>query len=95
MICIFCLASCYDNRKAVLSSECVGQITKIYIDKRNHSIFKFEINSGKGNGFAADLYPKSWEYASIGDSIIKNKGDSFITIKKRDGSSMIFETRVK
>jgi len=94
-MCILYFTSCNDGKKAILDSECIGVITKVYIDKKNHSIYKFEINSFAGLGFAADLYPKSWEYASIGDSIIKNKGESFITIKKTDGSFKIFDTRVK
>ena len=96
LICIFFILSCHDNKSKILDDESHGYITKIYIDKKNHSIYKFDIITNYGyNYFVADLYPYSWEYASVGDSVIKKKGDAFITVKKKDGRMKIFETRIK
>ncbi len=69
-------------------------ILDIYLDKKNHDLYRFKISTSNDDIYAA-YYIKSWDYATIGDSIIKKRGDSFITIKKKDGTSQIFETRVK
>lgn len=84
------------NRNILVEDDCKGVIIKIYREPRNHNVYQFEIiQDEKKRTFIADFYPKSWIYATIGDSIKKKKGESFITIKKIDGSSMTFETRVK
>lgn len=94
-LCVFNY-ECSNNRKVILDDEYEGKISSIYLDKKNHSIYKFDIEEDKGNRFVvADLFPKSWKYATIGDSIYKKKGESFIIIKKNDGSSKFFETRVR
>ncbi|WP_165045740.1 hypothetical protein [Dysgonomonas sp. ZJ709] len=89
--------SCYDNKPGILKIDVKGIITDIYQDRGNHEVYTFnvEADSWYDGAFIADFYPRSWEYAAIGDSIIKNKGETFITIRKSDGSSKIFETRVK
>lgn len=89
--------SCHNNKKVILKVEVKGIITNIYQDKQNHQVYTFNVraNSWYDGTFIADFYPGSWEYASIGDSIIKNKGETFVTIKKADKFFRIFETRVK
>lgn len=89
--------SCYNNKIGILKVEVKGVITDIYQDRRNHEAYTFnvEANSWYNGAFIADFYPRSWEYATIGDSIIKNKGETFVTIKKSDGSFKTFETRIK
>jgi hypothetical protein len=88
--------ACGKNRDILIGDESQGVILKIYRERRNHNVYQFWIiENDKERFFVADFYPESWLYASIGDSIIKRKGEDFITIKKRDGSSMTFETRVK
>ncbi|GAB6121783.1 hypothetical protein JCM30204_29320 [Dysgonomonas termitidis] len=64
--------------------EVEGVIISIYQDRKNHEVYTFTIksNSWYDGTFIADFYPKSWLYASIGDSIIKKKNEDFITIKK-------------
>jgi hypothetical protein len=39
------------------------------------------------------IYHGIWEYTTIGDSIKKKKGDTFLTIKKKDGD--LKETEMK
>lgn len=85
------------NFEKMLDIEYKGQILKIYNDERNHNIYKYVIKKNDGQIIedVGDHYSGSWEYASVGDSIIKKKGESFIMIKKNDGSSEAFETRIK
>lgn len=95
-ILIISFISCNNNRNVILSLEVCGVISNIYQDKRNHEAFTFDVVSNQGTqNFIAGFYPSSWVYASIGDSIIKEKGDDFITIKKNSGSFQTFKTRIK
>lgn len=88
--------SCTNNREIILKEDCLGTIRSIYRDQNNHNVHVFNIESnGIERILISDFFPQSWEYAAIGDSIIKKKEDSFIIIKKKNGSSKIFETRVK
>lgn len=88
--------SCDNNREIIIKDDCIGTICTIYKDLNNHNVYVFNIKSnGEERNFIADFFPESWKYATLGDSIIKKAGDSFITIKKKDGTSKIFETRVK
>lgn len=88
---------CHKNKEVILNMEVEGVIISIYQDRKKHEFYIFTIksNSWYDGTFIADFYPKSWLYASIGDSIIKKKSEDFITIKKRNGSSMTFKTRIK
>lgn len=38
----------------------------------------------------SESFPYSWKYATVGDSIIKEKGELYIRIKKKNGDSKIF-----
>ena len=66
------------NRDIELSSV----ITDIYLDTKNHHLYRFSIK-GIESDFYAAYYINSWKYANIGDSIIKKKGEDFIEIKKK------------
>ena len=60
----------------------------------NHNIYAFSVNTKFGEmGVTAESFPRSWEYASVGDSIIKPKDELRIIIKKKDGSSQSFDYR--
>jgi hypothetical protein len=73
-----------------------GVIERKYKDRKNHELLTFDIKEyDQSYSFFADYYPGAWMYASIGDSIIKNKGETFITIKKVNGESKLFDTRLK
>lgn len=90
--------SCVNNNKNIIDynrdTELKSIITDIYIDRKNYYLYRFKIEGVNSDLYAA-YYIDSWEYASIGDSIIKNKGDDFITIKKANGDSKRFQTAVK
>ena len=68
-----------------------GVIIKIFFDDKNHYSATFTIKQ-KDETFLvmASLYPNSWEYANIGDSIIKEKGELYLTIKKKNGDATMF-----
>lgn len=88
--------SCDNSRKLILDRDIKGTIINIYQDRNNHEVFTFSVkNNNNEQTFIADFYPNSWKYACIGDSIIKNRGESYITIKKNNGFFKIFETRIK
>lgn len=95
-ILIISFISCNNNKNVILRVETCGVIVNIYQDKRNHEAFTFDVANNEGTqNFIAGFYPSSWKYASIGDSIIKRKGETFITIKKNEGEFKTFETRIK
>ena len=68
-----------------------GVILKVYNDVENHNVYSFSIKTDK-NIFIeiAEFFPESWSYAEVGDSIIKEKEELSITIKKKNGDSKIF-----
>jgi len=79
----------YDGiKKRHKPEEFKGIITKIYQDGRNHGVFTFDIKTEEEEEFKrmAGLYPRSWEYAEIGDSIIKPADTLMIIIKKNDST---------
>jgi hypothetical protein len=68
-----------------------GVITKIY-NHWNHNLYTFTICTEKSEDIDVTIehWPYSWEYASIGDSIIKPPNTLMIIIKKPDGNSKEF-----
>jgi len=82
---IVCLLSCLtenDMKKVAFK----GLIAKIYQDVDNHSMYTFLIKtSDKSITGVADVFPNSWEYASVGDSIIKEKDELYIKIIRKNG----------
>jgi len=87
-----CMTSCKDrfsNRIKELHFK--GIILKIYNDVDNHNMYTFKIRTlNKDFNGVADIFPESWSYAEVGDSIIKEKDELSITIKKKDGDRKIF-----
>ena len=63
-----------------------GLIAKVYRDEENHYVYTFLIKtSNKSITEVADNFPYSWEYASVGDSIIKEKDELYIKIIRKNG----------
>ena len=64
-----------------------GAITTIFQDEANHMAYVFQIKTATEE---FDLYAEKWKYlynvAVIGDTIIKNKGEMMVTLKKEDGT---------
>lgn len=93
---VFFLSGCVNEyaKKRIKEVEYKGVIVDIYNDKHNHYVFTFSIeDNGEKNNGMAELWPKSWEYASIGDSIIKPANELYIIIKKKNGSEKVFYYR--
>ena len=87
-----CLTSCKNSfRNHIKELHFKGVILRIYNDVDNHNMYTFKIKtlSSDFNG-VVDIFPDSWSYAEIGDSIIKEKEELSITIKKKNGDSKIF-----
>ena len=68
-----------------------GVIIKKYQDASNRYMWAFDVDSNsKTFQVGAVHYPKCWNYAEIGDSIIKKKDSIYIKICKPNGESRIF-----
>lgn len=68
-----------------------GIIQKIYEDKNNHYSIVFWVKTAdRSFNEISESFPYSWKYATVGDSIIKEKGELYIRIKKKNGDSKIF-----
>jgi hypothetical protein len=91
--CILLLLSCNNALlKDVTESSYQGVIVEIYRDYKNHGISTFSIRTLSGQiTEPAVLFPKSWEYAEVGDSVIKEEGKLYITIKKENGECGVFQ----
>jgi len=71
-----------------------GVITKIYREPMQHDMWFFDIDTECGvSGVTASFWSKSWEFASVGDSIIKPPDTLMIIIKKPNGESKEFYYR--
>jgi hypothetical protein len=91
LILYFC--SCVNGpvKQRTKELEFRGKISKIYNDTKNHYMYTFNILTEGGEiSEVAEFWPNSWEYASVGDSIIKPKDELKIIIKKPDGSWDVF-----
>jgi hypothetical protein len=91
LLCVFLsLTSCY-NCKDYKEIEFKGKISNIYSTSMNHHQYTFQIQLPNGYlDFVGQDFPRSWEYAGIGDSIIKLKDSLKIEIKKPTDESKFF-----
>ena len=68
-----------------------GKIKEIYQDHQNHMAWTFVVQSKSSNfEIVANIWPRSWEYAQVGDSIIKPADTLMIIIKKNDSARREF-----
>ncbi|MEA4976837.1 MAG: hypothetical protein VB046_13975 [Paludibacter sp.] len=90
----FLISSCTIvlNREGIRNTMYDGIVLKTYNDKSNRFLFTFLIKTSDNKKIEeiAEWYPYSWKYATVGDSIIKEKGELYIRIKKKNGDSKIF-----
>lgn len=79
-------------RRSIVKSEYKGIILEIFNDIKYHNVTTFKIRTfqNQKEEKEADSYPDCWKYAEVGDSIIKEKDVSYITIKKKNGDDKIF-----
>ena len=80
------------GKKKVKEDFYRGIITRIYQEPMKHNMYFFDINTeyGKTGETASFWYPLPWEFADVGDSIIKPPDTLMIIIKKPDGRSKEF-----
>ena len=79
-----------NKKKGVISGNySVILIKKMHIDMGN-TVFFVTNNSKEFYISTFNWSDGLWEYAEITDSIIKRKGDLFLTVKKRNGKEKIF-----
>lgn len=86
ILAIFTLISCeYDGGKEIIkSSGYKGVIIDAYREYP-HNIAIFSIKTHDSSlKINPDSWPSLWEYAKIGDSIIKQKDTFLILVKKND-----------
>jgi hypothetical protein len=70
-----------------------GIVSSKYKEEKNHNVNMFKVDSGKLS-FKVDafIFHGAFEYAQIGDSLIKNKGEMEITIKKKKSNFSTYAT---
>jgi hypothetical protein len=74
-------------RESYLKDHYKGVIIKMFRDPDNHEMSTFTIKTDSTNfDEVADIYSQSWNYAKIGDSIIKPADTLMIIIKKNDST---------
>ena len=78
-------------KKSIKRDAYQGIITDIFREPWNHNalVFMVKIDSLDMKKYA-DCFPYSWEYARVGDSIIKPPDTLMIVIKKPNGESKEF-----
>lgn len=86
IVCIAGLTSCIRidaGKNSCKKDNYKGVISKIYQDKIHHYTWTFQIKSDNSTfDRDAQLWPKSWEYAKVGDSILKQADTLMLIIKK-------------
>ena len=79
------------GRNKTLKDNYKGVITKIYQDEIHHYTWTFQIKTNTDIiDRDAQLWPKCWEYAKVGDSIIKPADTLMIIITKNVNTSKKF-----
>ena len=78
-------------KKAEKEVSFSGIITKLYRIPMQHDMRVFDVQTEYGEiGVTADNWWYLWEFASVGDSIIKPPDTLMVIIKKPDGRSKEF-----
>jgi len=94
IVCFAGLISCIridTGKNSCKKDDYKGTITKIFQDEIHHYTWTFQIKSDNRTfDRDAQLWPKSWEYASVGDSILKQADTLILTVKKNDKTQKEF-----
>jgi len=77
------------GKKKVEKSEIKDKIVRMYQNKYDHLEPIFVTSNGEK--IYASRWRTSYDYANVGDSIIKEAGSLTLTIKKDNGEYKIFE----
>ena len=88
----FCISFANENAEKKMKKDFYkGVITEIYQEPMNHNRWAFAVKiDSLEKEKCAECFPYSWEYACIGDSIIKPPDTLMIVIKKPNGESKEF-----
>lgn len=73
------------NYEEELNSEYSGRVINKYIDSLDHSICKLIFKSGK----TVSVWNNCYEKVSLGDSIVKKKGNFNFIIYKQSGTLIV------
>ena len=89
---IIILSSCtFGDKKRTYQESYRGLIIKNYRDYHNHGMYTFDV---KNNDYEfkvlSEAWPCSWEYAKVGDSVIKLPDTLILIIKKPNGEEKHF-----
>lgn len=78
-------------KKYILPTKYHSIVCEKHIDNKNHGFRTIILNPSMGNSIiASDDWVGLWEYLEVGDSILKNHGDSIITLRKKNDSVFNF-----
>jgi len=89
---IIILSSCtFGDKKRTRQESYRGLIIKNYRDYHNHGMYTFDVKT-KDHKFKvlSEAWPRSWEYAKVGDSVIKLPDTLILIIKKPNGEAKYF-----
>ena len=89
---ILFLFACKSSKDDVKDASFKGVINNKYNNYTTHGQWMFDVSSenDENSCLYAEAFPKSWEFAEIGDSVIKIKDSLKIEIKKKNGTSRTF-----
>jgi hypothetical protein len=84
--------ACTNSKNEVKDASFRGVITDKYNNFKSHGQCMYNIYSKNNEDLClyAEDFPKLWEFAEIGDSVIKIKDSLKIEIKKKNGMSRTF-----
>jgi len=91
LLIIISISCTFNDKKKTYKISYKGIIVKNYQDDNNHGMLTFDVlNNNYTFSVTSVKWPRSWEYAEIGDSIIKPPDTLILIIKKPDGSEKHF-----
>ncbi len=93
LLLIFLLFSCrFDDEEANRKWNFKGIIVKNYQNDNNHGMLTFDIVDNNHKFWVlSEKWPRCWEFADIGDSVIKLPDTLILIIKKPNGTVKEFD----
>jgi len=92
LLIVFLLSSCtFGDKGRTYKKSFKGVIIKKYQNDKNHGMLTFDIvNNNQKFWVISERWPRCWEFAEVGDSIIKPPDTLILTIKKPNGTEKHF-----
>ena len=88
---IFLYSCTFGDKERTYKKSYKGIIVKNYRDNNNHGMYTFNIlNNSYKFEVLSEVWPRCWEYAEIGDSVIKLPDTLMLIVKKPDGREKHF-----